>query len=403
MNICCKVCTSTNLSPVIDLGSQPIALHFLKRDQMGTEPSFPLCVVFCEECGTAQLNHTVPKEVMYSSHTYLSGMTKTLCHHFDMLAQEVSTRYFSQVDRKSVLDIGSNDGSQLQSYKRLGYTVTGVEASDTTAKIANENNIHTIHAFYNEETQKELNKQFDVINAAGVFFHLEELHSVTRGIKAGLKKHGVFVVQAMYMKNIVENGAFDQIYHEHLLYYTIKTLSYLLEQHDLELHDAYISPIHGGSIIGFASHPGTHPKSKRLQKLILEEELSRINTKERYLEFSHSLQELKKKNLYFLEEKRAQGKTVYGMGAPVKGNTLLNFYGITQKHLQYLTELNPLRKGMYAPGSHIEIILEQELKKHPDVYYVLAWNFKDEILRRNQNLIDQGVEFYFPVETGAFV
>jgi SAM-dependent methyltransferase len=394
----CRVCSSHNLVPVIDLGNQPWGNDFLTKEQVGKENFYPLRVVVCRDCRTAQIDHTVKKEVMFSDHTYLSGMTRTLDEHFRRLAEEVDARFFRERDGKAVLDIGSNDGTQLKHYKALGYDEVGVESSKRVAEIANRAGINTVHAFFNLETERKMGKKFDVINASGIFFHLEELHSVCDAIKECLKEDGVFVVQFIYMKRMMENLAFDQIYHEHLLYYTLETIEKLLNRHGLSMFDAYVSPIHGGSVMGFVSHTGKRKKSERLLKLLEEERRDRTNEIETYLEFAERIKEIKQKNLEYVEKAKKAGKTIYGMGAPVKGNTLLNYFGIGTKYIDCLVEINPMRKGLYSPGMHIPIVLEKDLKKQPDIYYVLAWNFKKEILAKNKELIRKGVEFFFPVD-----
>lgn len=382
----------------IDLGNQPWGNHFLKKEEIGKEPFYPLRVVFCPKCKTSQLDYTVKKEVMFSDHTYLSGITRSLQDHFARIAAEVDQRFFRQQSPKSVLDIGSNDGTQLKYYKNLGYNVLGVESSRRIAQKANEDGIETLNQFFNLDLVKNVNCQFDVINAAGVFFHLEELHSVTEGIKTALKQGGVFVVQFLYMKRIFENLAFDQIYHEHLLYYNLNTIEVLLNRHGLALFDAYLAPIHGGSIIGFVTHQ-THAKpSERLRKMRAEEEKSGCNEFDSYLNFARKIEIMKKKNLDYLYHAKEKGKTIYGFGAPVKGNTLLNYFGIGPKFLDCLVEKNTLRKGLYSPGMHLPVVLEDEIKTSPDIYYVLAWNFKNEILANNKKLLSDGVEFYFPVD-----
>jgi SAM-dependent methyltransferase len=394
----CRICSSRNLEPVIDLGSQPWGNNFLAKEQVGKEPFYPLRVVYCRDCRAAQLDYTVKKEVMFSDHTYLSGMTKTLGDHFRRLADEVDGRFFSGKKEKSVLDIGSNDGTQLKHYKALGYDVLGVESSKRVAEMANNAGITTMHAFFNLETGRKIGKKFDVINASGIFFHLEELHSVSEAISEALKDDGVFVVQFIYMKNVIENLAFDQIYHEHLLYYTLETLENLLNRHSLSLFDAYVAPIHGGSVMGFASHTGKRPKSGRLLELVRKEREAKTNEIETYRAFAEKIKEAKRKNIAYLDDAKKNGKTIYGMGAPVKGNTLLNYFGIGTQYLDCLVEINPLREGLYSPGMHIPIVLEKNLERQPDIYYVLAWNFKKEILAKNRELVEKGVEFYFPVD-----
>jgi SAM-dependent methyltransferase len=394
----CRICNSDLLELVIDLGKQPWGNNFLKKEEIGKEKKYPLQVVYCHGCKTAQLSHTVEKEVMFGNHTYLSGITDTLNNHFKEIAEYVDKRFFKEKKDKSILDIGSNDGTQLRHYKDLGYEILGIESAKGISKMANDQGINTINEFFNLDSACRLGQKFDLINASGVFFHLEELHSVTEGIKQALKEEGVFVVQFLYMKKIMENLAFDQIYHEHLLYYNLQTIRVLLSLHDLFLFDAYLSPIHGGSIIGFICHKGKRTKSKRLMKMIGEEKICKSNEIEAYQSFAKTIKEIKKKNLSFLNGARDKKKIIYGMGAPVKGNTLLNYFGITSQQIRYLVEKNELRNGLYSPGSHIPIILEKDIKTPPDIYYVLAWNFKKEILEKNKELIKQGTKFYLPVD-----
>jgi len=393
----CRVCDSTNLELAIDLGMQPWCNNFLTRDQVGREPFYPLRVVYCHQCKTTQLDHTVAKETMFGDHTYLSGVTRSLSEHFRAVAQEVDERFFASTPGKSVLDIGSNDGTQLKHFKALGYDVLGVESSKTTARIANEAGIETLNDFFNLDVARQLGRKFHVINAAGVFFHLEELHSVTEGIRELLRNDGVFVVQFLYMKRIIENLAFDQIYHEHLLYYNLNTIEVLLNRHGLAMFDAYLAPIHGGSIIGFVTHQGKRAPSERLQVMRQAERDERSNEFDTYRDFARRIEQMKRENLDYLGRAKRQGKRIFGFGAPAKGNTLLNYFGIGTQYLDCLVEKNVLRRGLHSPGMHIPIVIEDELTQPPDIYYVLAWNFKKEILANNQHLLDQGVEFYFPV------
>ncbi len=393
----CRVCDCADLEPVIDLGQHPWGNHFLRKEEVGKEPFYPLRVVYCHDCSTTQLDYTVKKEVMFGDHTYLSGTTKSLSDHFYRVAKEVDDQFFSGTSDKLVLDIGSNDGTQLKHYQSLGYDVLGVESSKTTARIANEAGITTVNDFFNLDVAKRIGKKFDVINASGVFFHLEELHSVTDGIRESLQDNGVFVVQFMYMKRIVENLAFDQIYHEHLLYYTLKTIETLLNRHGLEMFDAYISPIHGGSVIGYIGHRGRRVASDRLNKMRADEDRDRTNDIDTYHQFAERIAVMREENRAYLFAAKKAGKRIYGMGAPVKGNTLLNYFGIGPDIIECLAEKNELRRGLYSPGMHIPIVMESEIKQLPDIYYVLAWNFKNEILKNNQELIRKGVEFYFPV------
>lgn len=395
----CRVCDSRRLELVIDLGEQPWCNNFLRQEDCGKEPFYPLRVVHCADCQTAQLDHTVKKEIMFGDHTYLSGVTQSLSDHFRGVASEIDRRFFADRNDRAVLDIGSNDGTQLKHFAELGWRVQGVESSVTTAHMANQAGIPTLNVFFNENSARSLDGPFDAINAAGVFFHLEELHSATEAVRHLLSPDGVFVIQFLSMRAIVANGAFDQIYHEHLLYYNLRTLGRLLERHGLELFDAYLAPIHGGSMIAFAQHQhGPHSMSKRLSEQLVLEDQEGANEIDTYRRFAKRIELIREENLKFLGARRNAGKKIFGFGAPVKGNTLLNYFGVGPETITCLVERNPLRKGLYSPGRHIPVLIEEELREMPDIYYVLAWNFKDEILRRNLKLLEKGVEFYFPVD-----
>lgn len=395
----CRICSHTKFKLIIDLGKQPWGNDFLKEKFIGKENFYPLKLIYCNNCSLVQLSHTVKKETMFKDHTYLSGTTKTLNEHFLKVSMRVDKKFFLKKKKKYALDIGSNDGSQLKYYKKLGYNVFGVESSKTASSIANKNGIKTLNNFFNEKIAKKIKNKFDIINASGVFFHLEELHSVTRGIKSLLNNDGIFVVQFIYLKEMINNLAFDQVYHEHLVYYSLKTLQTLLDIYELDIFDAYLSKIHGGSIIAYISHKNSKKKTSRLKILLKDEINEKINNFSTLRKFAKKIRESKKSSLKLLNKWKKEKKTIYGFGAPVKGNTLMNYYGINRKHFKYLVEKNPLRENLYSPGSHIPIILENKIQIQPDIYYVLAWNFRKEILKNNKSLIKKGIKFYFPILT----
>jgi 2-polyprenyl-3-methyl-5-hydroxy-6-metoxy-1,4-benzoquinol methylase len=394
----CRICQSRHLDQVIDLGSQPWGNGFITRDQFQDEKVFPLILLRCSNCALAQLSYTIPKEQMFISHTYLSGTTKTLDNHFESLAKSIHGNFLKDKHEPMVLDIGSNDGTQLKHFKGLGCTVLGVESAPHAVEIAIASGVPTDLDFFNSDYARRLNLKFDVINASGVFFHLEELHSVCEGVRLSLKPNGVFVVQFIYMKTMQENVAFDQIYHEHLLYYTLSTLSTLLNIHGFEIFDAHESQIHGGSMIAYVSHAGSYSQTVGLKELIKQEMQAKTNDLERYQKFSIDTIDLKQKTLEWFDLMLLGEKIIYGLGAPVKGNTLINYFGLGVGQLPYLIERNSLRRGLFSPGAHIPILMENEIQRAPDAYFVLAWNFKTEILQRHISDISQGVDFFFPID-----
>ena len=393
----CRICGSSSLKPVLNLGEQPWGNGFLILGDISHEKKYPLHLIFCTDCGLAQIDFTVSKGTMFADHTYLSGITESMQEHFTITAGQVDN-FFGQIKRRNVLDIGSNDGTQLIAYRNLGYDVLGVEPSLSSANIAEQVSVKTIVKFFDADLASEINEKFQIINASGVFFHLEDLHSVTDGVRILLDDDGVFVVQCLYMQAILENGAFDQIYHEHLLFYTLQTLDQLLKLHGLELFDAQVSSIHGGSLICFAGHKGRFQKTSKLRDLKAKEHHNQTNELITYANFSQRVQKGKIQTVNALQELKNQGKTIYGLGAPVKGNTLLNYFDIGTETLDLLLERNHLRRNTFSPGKHIPIKIEDELKEPPDVYFCLAWNFKQEILKRHAKDIDNGVEFMFSLD-----
>ncbi len=339
-------------------------------------------MVLCAKCGTAQLDYTVPKETMFADHTYLSGMTKTLSDHFRGVAEKADRRFFANRPGNAMLDIGSNDGTQLRHYMVSSATTSSASsrASSSPPSSANAAGLPTLRAFFNAEVARSLGRKFQVINASGVFFHLEELHSVTDGIRESLAPDGVFLIQFLYMKRIVENDAFDQIYHEHLLYYNVRHHRHAsCGGTGWRSSTADLAPIHGGSIIAYATHAEKAKPSAALEAFGMREDegASGCNALPWYHAFTERIALRKKGEPRLLAAPpRTKGKKVFGLGAPVKGNTLLNYYGIGPELIECLVEKNQHRRGLVAPGSHIPLVIEDELKEPPDIYYVLAWNFK---------------------------
>ncbi len=380
---------------MLDLGDQPWGNDFRVTEDA---PKYPLKLVFCQNCGTPQLSVNVPKNVMFADHTYLSGSTKTLSAYFRECAHYV---YDNLTTSGSVLDIGSNDGTQLKYFQQLGFEVLGVEPSATACALARERGIPTSQEFFNLHFAKKSEQQFDVINASGVFFHLEELHSACQAIKLLLKDDGIFLVHCLYMKSICENTAFDQIYHEHLLYYNLSNLRFLLNRFGLEVQSCSLHSIHGGTLRVVVTHVETAKVDKSIHDFLDAERVSGVNKIGYYEDFASRVQALREKNVNYVKRCLHDKKVIYGLGAPVKGNTLLNFFGFGIDEIKCLTEINELRRGMVAPGSNIPVVIDDEIDQQPDIYYVLAWNFKEEILSRYADLIESGVEFYFPIEIKA--
>ena len=378
---------------ILDLGKQPWANGFLTKDQIGKEPTYPLQLVYCNKSELLQLSYFVPKEIMFKDHTYISGTTRTLINHFHKLAYENASQYKLN-EEDIILDIGGNDGSQLEQYKKLGFRrLINFESADNICKLSLEKNIGTINYFFNEENAKNYlgPNMVKLINASGVFFHLEELDSVIKGINYCLAEDGIFVAQCMYVGAMVDNLNFDTIYHEHLCYYTLKSLTKLLKKYNLHLEDAYFDEIHSGSII-CKFRKNKKPITERTKLLQKRDEKYDLNA---FKTFANKIEENKNDLKELLTKLKSEGKKVYGYGAPVKGNTLLNYMDIGSDLIEKIVEINPYKVGKYAPGSYIPVI-EESKDDLPDYYLLLSHNFEDEIIEKNKELIKLGVKFILP-------
>lgn len=392
----CRSCNQKNFESILDLGNHPWCNNFISKNQIGKEKLYPLHLIQCKECELLQLNFTVPKEIMFKEHTYLSSSTKTLKNHFYELACE-NIKQFSLNNEDLILDIGGNDGTQMIQYKNAGINnVLNVESADNIAEISKRSGIKTINDFFNEKLidQYQLNNKVKLINASGVFFHLEELHSVIKGIKKALVKDGVFIVQFMYAGTMIEKLNFDTIYHEHLCYYTLKSLKNLLKPYGFKIFDSYYSDIHSGSIIAKVCLKNAYKTTGRHKKT-LKNDLK--YTPKKFKKFGEIIEQKKdslKNFLLSIKSKNSKIK-IYAYGAPAKGNTLLNYFEIDKNIIEKSVEVNELKIGLYLPKSHIPIVKETT-EDVPDYYLLLSHNFEKEIIEKNKKLIDKGVKFIIP-------
>jgi 2-polyprenyl-3-methyl-5-hydroxy-6-metoxy-1,4-benzoquinol methylase len=398
MDMACRCCGARQVELVIDLGDQPHCNRLVPPDApIGAEPNYPLRVGFCRACTMVQIDHTIPKESMFTDYPYVSGTTKTLPAHFRATSERIAAAY--QVGPQDlVVDIGSNDGTWLKQWDFSGARVLGVEAAGNVAKLAQDAGVPTWHRFFNAECCRDILAEHGpakIITASGVFFHLEELHSVVEGIAQLLTQDGVFVVQAIYLGGMVENTAFDQVYHEHLCYYTLKSLSALLEQHGLEVFEANLVNIHGGSIEAHVARKGTRPVGqsvRAMQAVELEKGFGDIAT---YRKFADDVLDLRTRLVALLEGYKAAGKSVWAYGAPAKGATLLNSFGIGSDLVQKAVEKNPMKVGLAIPG--VRIPIESEEGARPDAYLVLAWNFIEEFVAKEKAYLAGGGELIVPI------
>jgi|TARA_Y100000296_G_scaffold81886_1_gene109834 SAM-dependent methyltransferase len=397
----CRSCGGKNLESILDLGKHAWCNNFVTKSQIGKEQLYPLHMVYCHDCELAQLDYTVEKETMFSDHSYVSGTTKTLKGHFLEVAKE-NKEQFALDEDDMIIDIGGNDGTQLLQYMEVGCgNVLNIESAPKIAKLSKGAGVPTVPRFFNEECIDLLGLEgkAKLINASGVFFHLEELHSVIKGIKRALKEDGVFIVQFMYLGDMIKKLSFDGIYHEHLCYYSLQSLDNLLEPYGLDIFDAYHSDIHGGSVIAKVCHAtprrGARPHTDRCKKLRKED--SEYVNYESLKSFAEKVALWKSVFSAKINDIMEEGKKIYGFGAPAKGNTLLTYCDIDNNILECIFEVNSMKFDRYTPYTHIPIVKEDHSIVEDDSYaLLLSWNFSEEIISKCGDLVDRGVEFINP-------
>jgi len=398
----CFLCESKKLKKILDLGLQPWCNYFLKKSQLGKEKKYPLYLNFCENCSNVQLGYTLGKNIMFLDHNYLTGKSEELVDHFKKVKLKIYNLFLNK--KISILDIGSNDGTFLKNFKNnKNINIIGIESCKKIGQIASKQGITTINKFFNYKSALKLDKKlegFDCIHASGVFFHLEEIKSATKGIKYILKNDGVFIIQFLYLKDIIEKSHFDQIYHEHLNYYNIKPLERFLNSYDLEIFDAEKSIIHGGSIIAYVCHKGLKKKTKRFLNLLKLENQKKINEIKFYLNFQNKIQKLKVKLIKKINYFKKKNLNIYGIGAPAKSSTLLNFCSLNSNDIKFTTENNYLKFNKYLPISHIKILDEKKLSKkiffNKDIFLIFSWNFKKKIIEKYKKKFGNNFRYFLP-------
>ena len=397
----CGVCKH-KLIKFLSLGSMPLANSFLPKEELDKEEkSFPLEACFCDKCKLVQLSYVVDPEIMFRSYVYVSSTTKTFRQHFAKMAEEITKEFGLNKDSLAV-DIGSNDGVLLKPFKELGIQTIGVEPAANIAKIAEQNGIETINDFFSSDVVSliiEKKGNADVITATNVFAHIRGISGVVENVKALLKKGGIFVIEVQYLIDTIEKMTFDNIYHEHLYYYTLTSLVNFFKKHGMEVFDVKRVGSHGGSLRVFIKRQEDwHEIKGSVNEILGYEKKIGADSIGLYKKFAGDVCSAKEKLVSCIKSIKEQGKTIAAYGAPAKGNTLLNFCGIGAECIDYAVEDNPLKIGLFTPGTHIPVVSPKALdEKMPDYILILAWNFAKEILEKTKKYAEQGVKFIIPL------
>ncbi|MDO8579657.1 MAG: class I SAM-dependent methyltransferase, partial [bacterium] len=381
----CRICGGKKLETILDLGKTPPANAFLsKKDLKKREIHFPLVLIFCNKCFLVQLGHSVNPDILFHNYHYNTGASKPLVNHFKKMAGEISKNYLASKD-DLVVEFGSNDGVLIGALKDK-HRVLGVDPAENVAKLAHDRGVETIIDYFGKRSAKQIRKKFGparVIVANNVFAHIDDIHDVLGGVHALLHDDGHFIFECHWVGNLINHGGFDQIYHEHLFYYSLHSLQTLLDTLGMIIKDVKLMPIHGESLRVYVGKSGE--SNTTVKEFLKREKEIGLTNRETYQSFGEKVQLNKEKLTDLLIALKKIGKTIVGYGAPGKSTTLLNFLKIGPDILDFITDTTSAKQGTYTPGTHIPIIHPKILtEKKPDYILLLSWNYADAILEKEK-------------------
>jgi len=389
----CRGCKRTGLKPVVSLGESPLANN-LKNSTKEKEDFYPLQMDYCEHCHNCQLSVVVPPTLMFDNYLYVSSTTSSFRKHFDD-AVERYVKEFNLTPESLVIDIGSNDGIALRKFKELGIDVLGIEPAKNLADMANKEGIPTANE-YLEKFVKYAHKSLgaDLITATNVFAHTDTIDEFVNGVKFLLSPTGTFIVEVQYLLNTIQDLTFDNIYHEHVNYWSVTSLKSFFERMGMTVYKVEAINTHGGSIRVFTSQdPGVVVDSS-VQTFLDNEKNNGLLNFSTYKEFGARIEATKEVVLRNIRKLKETYPVLAGYGSPAKATTSLNYFGVNSSFIDYTIEDNALKHGKVIPGVDIPIVSKQYCKEHlPNAIIVFAWNFFDHIKKNNQELIDSGVRF----------
>ena len=397
----CLVCRSDDVKQFLDLGEMELANSFLTEEELSrSEPTYPLQVGFCDDCHHVQLMERVPPSAMFESYLYVSSASDTLKRHLHGLAAVITERYGLGPDHL-VVDIGSNDGTLLSGFRSSGVRILGIDPAENLASLALKVGVETYTAFFGSETAAKVAERFgraSVITATNTFPHIPDLVDFLAGIHILLDTDGIFVIEVHYLADLLEQGAFDTVYHEHVSYWALGPMIDLFNRHGLQVVDVERLPVHHGQLRVFVQRDG-HDEVQPSVDAVLEAEselgLDRFETYERFARQTMKIREDLRATIQGIV---AHGESVVGYGAPAKASTLLSFLEIGRDEIEYIVDRSPLKQGLYTPGRHIPIVApERLLDDQPDYALLLAWNFADEVLEQQAEYRKRGGKFILPI------
>lgn len=389
----CRSCGGENLKDVVTLGKSPLANNLLNSLESECE-TFPLELKYCDNCKNCQLSFNVPPEKMFDNYLYVSSTAESFRNHFK-LAAETFYKEFNLDSGSLVVDIGSNDGVFLKPMKDLGVRVLGVEPAKNIAQLANSNGIETINSYFNAEVVKEIRLKYgkaSIVTASNVFAHSDELVNIAKETFNLLNDEGTFIIEVQYLLDTIKDMTFDNIYHEHVNYWSVTSLNNFFKNLGLTLYKVEHIQTHGGSIRAYISKNKSIDSS--VSEFINKEIEFGIGDYQTYKDFAQRLNNIKINVIKNISNLKSKYKIIAGYGSPAKATTALNFFGIDSNFLDYTIEDNELKNNKFIPGVNIPIKNKEYCQSNlPDIVIVLAWNFFKEIEEKNRHLSQSGVKF----------
>lgn len=400
-NRACRYCGSGSLDCYLSLGDQPPSNSFIRADQIATEARYPLDVYRCIGCGLSQLLDVVPAEAIFDDYVYLSSTSKALVQHYGRLADTITSRFGLKAG-DLVVDIGCNDGVLLKGYRLPGLVRLGVEPSKV-AEVAMAAGFTVLRGFFSPALTRQIVERHGcarAVTATNVFAHVDAIGDFVDGLPMLLGEHGVFVIEAPYLLDMFEQTLFDTVYHEHLCYLSLTPMVPFLARHGLDVFDVERVPFgaSGPAIRVFVQRAGgRQPKGAAVARTLEDEARWGIRGPEQYRSFAKKVEMIRAGVLEILERLKGAKARIGGYGAPAKGNTLLNYLGLTPSTIGYIAETNAWKQGLLTPGSHIPIVSEEEfLKRMPEYALLLSWNYLDFFLGQS-DYIRKGGRFIVPM------
>lgn len=397
----CIVCGSKTVEVFLDLGPMALANKFLsQKDLLKAEDKYPLRVGFCHSCGHVQLVDIVPPYAMFTDYLYVSSASDTLRDHLHELS-DVIVRRCALGFNDLVVDIGCNDGTLLNGFKRCGVKTLGVDPAINLADLTEHSGIERYLGFFSSETAARIvarSGHASVITATNTFPHIPDLTDFLTGIKILLKPGGVLVLEMHYLLDLIQQGAFDTIYHEHVSYWALRPMIVLFERAGMQVVGAERLPLHHGQLRVFVQRSGEGIPRGGVAELLEEEVANGSGSFETYQRFAQKAMRIKQDLSGTIQDLLSLGKRVVGYGAPAKGNVLLSFLNFGPDKIEYIVDRSALKQGRYTPGLHIPVVAPDRLLiDQPEYALLLAWNFADEIIAQQAEYRKRGGKFIIPV------